>query len=77
MLEKLKRIFSNPDIVKKITFTFIILLIFKLGTYLPIPLIDTVAVKQLLEGNSFLTILNTFSGGGLSSFSVLALGISP
>ena len=77
MLEKLKRIFSNPDIVKKITFTFIILLIFKLGTYFPIPLIDTVAVKQLLEGNSFLTILNTFSGGGLSSFSVLALGISP
>ena len=77
MLEKLKRIFSNPDIVKKITFTFIILLIFKLGTYLPIPLIDTVPVKQLLEGNSFLTILNTFSGGGLSSFSVLALGISP
>lgn len=77
MLEKLKRIFSNPDIVKKITFTFLILLIFKLGTYLPIPLIDTVAVKQLLEGNSFLTILNTFSGGGLSSFSILALGISP
>ena len=44
---------------------------------MPIPLIDTVAVKQLLEGNSFLTILNTFSGGGLSSFSILALGISP
>ena len=77
MFAKLKRIFSNPDIVKKITFTFIILLVFKLGTYLPIPLIDTVGVKQMLSGNSFLAILNTFSGGGLSSFSILALGISP
>lgn len=77
MLSKIKRIFSNPDIVRKILFTFLILLVFKLGTYLPIPLIDTVGVKQLLDGNSFLTILNTFSGGGLSSFSVLALGISP
>lgn len=77
MLSKIKRIFSNPDIVRKILFTFLILLVFKLGTYLPIPLIDTVGVRQLLDGNSFLTILNTFSGGGLSSFSILALGISP
>ncbi|MGM9972199.1 MAG: preprotein translocase subunit SecY [Anaeroplasmataceae bacterium] len=77
MLSKIKRIFSNPDIVRKILFTFLILLVFKLGTYLPIPLIDTVGVKQMLDGNSFLTILNTFSGGGLSSFSILALGISP
>jgi len=77
LIEKLKRIFSNRDIVKKIVFTFLILLVFKLGTYLPIPLIDTVSVKQILSGNSFLTILNTFSGGGLSSFSILALGISP
>ena len=77
MLDKLKRIFSNPDIIKKIAFTFLILLVFKLGTYLPIPLIDTKGVRAILEGNSFLTILNTFSGGGLSSFSILALGISP
>ena len=77
MFTKLKRIFSNPDIVKKITFTFIILLVFKLGTYLPIPLIDTVGVRKMLSGNSFITILNTFSGGGLKSFSILALGISP
>lgn len=77
MLDKLKRIFSNADIVRKILFTFLILLVFKLGTYLPIPLIDTVGVQEMLKGNSFLTILNTFSGGGLSSFSILALGISP
>ncbi len=77
MLDKLKRIFSNPDIIQKITFTVLILFVFKLGTYIPIPLVDTVSIKSLIEGNSFLTILNTFSGGGLSQFSILALGISP
>lgn len=76
-MNKLKRIFSNPDIIKRLAFTFLILLVFKLGTYIPVPLIDTNSIKQVLKGNDFLTILNTFSGGGLSSFSVLALGISP
>lgn len=77
MLNKLKRIFSNPEIIRKIAFTFFILLVFKLGTYIPIPLVDTVNIKNLMAQNDFLTILNTFSGGGLSKFSVLALGISP
>ena len=76
-MNKLKRIFSNPDIIKRLAFTFLILLVFKLGTYIPVPLIDTNSIKQVLKGNDFLTILNTFSGGSLSSFSVLALGISP
>ena len=76
-MNKFKRIFSNPDVIKRLAFTFLILLVFKLGTYIPVPLIDTNSIKQVLKGNDFLTILNTFSGGGLSSFSVLALGISP
>lgn len=76
-MNKLKRIFSNPDVIKRLAFTFLILLVFKLGTFIPVPLIDTTSIKQVLSGNDFLTILNTFSGGGLSSFSVLALGISP
>lgn len=76
-MNKLKRIFSNPDIIKRLAFTFLILLVFKLGTYIPVPLIDTESIKQVLKDNDFLTILNTFSGGGLASFSILALGISP
>lgn len=76
-MNKLKRIFSNPDVIKRLAFTFLILLVFKLGTFIPVPLIDTTSIKQVLSGNDFLTILNTFSGGGLASFSILALGISP
>lgn len=77
MLEKAKKILSNREIVLKIIFTFAILLVFKVGTYIPIPLVSTTTIKQVIAGNDFLTVLNAFSGGGLSNFSILALGISP
>ncbi len=77
MLTKLKKILSNREIVLKIIFTFLILLVFKIGTYIPIPMVDTLAIRAEIANNSFLTVLNAFSGGGLSNFSILALGISP
>ncbi|MCR5231873.1 MAG: preprotein translocase subunit SecY [Acholeplasmatales bacterium] len=77
MLNKVKLIFSNREVVLKILITFALLLVFKVGTFIPIPIMDTGKIKTIVEGNDFLTILNTFSGGGLSHFSILALGISP
>ena len=77
MLTKAKLILSNREIVLKILFTFALLLVFKAGTFIPIPLLDTTYIRQIVKGNEFLVVLNTFSGGGLSNFSVLALGISP
>ena len=77
MFNKAKLILSNREVVLKILITFALLLVFKAGTWIPIPLIDTKPVETTLSSNEFLTILNAFSGGGLSHFSVLALGISP
>ncbi|MBQ9899563.1 MAG: preprotein translocase subunit SecY [Acholeplasmatales bacterium] len=77
MFNKAKQILSNREIVLKIIITFALLLVFKAGTYIPIPLIDTNSVRNMISDNSFLTVLNAFSGGGLSNFSILALGISP
>ena len=77
MLVKLKKILSNREILRKLIFTFLILLVFKIGTYIPIPMVDTLAIRSEIANNNFLTILNAFSGGGLSNFSILALGISP
>ena len=76
-MNKAKLILSNREIVLKILVTFGLLLVFKAGTYIPIPLISTTSVQQIIKGNDFLTVLNAFSGGGLSNFSILALGISP
>lgn len=77
MWDKFKRIFSNREIVLKLIFTFLLLLVFKIGTYIPTPLVDTNSISTTIKANDFLTILNAFSGGGLSNFSILALGISP
>ena len=77
MFDKLKKILSNREIIIKIIVTFGILLVFKVGTYIPIPLVSTTSIRQVIAGNDFLTVLNAFSGGGLSNFSILALGISP
>lgn len=77
MFEKLKKILSNREIVLKIMITFGILLVFKIGTYIPIPLVNIDGIKSVIATNDFLTVLNSFSGGGLSNFSILALGISP
>lgn len=76
MLTKAKRILSNREIVLKILVTFALLLVFKVGTYIPVPLFDTTNVQAVLQSD-FLTVMNAFSGGGLSNFSILALGISP
>ncbi len=77
MLNKAKQILSNREIVLKILVTFALLLVFKVGTFIPTPLIDTAQLKHTIANIDFLTVLNAFSGGGLANFSILALGISP
>jgi preprotein translocase subunit SecY len=77
LFDKLKKILSNREVVLKIMITFGLLLAFKAGTYIPIPLFDTTQVQGIFEEASFFGILNAFSGGGLSNYSILALGISP
>jgi len=76
-INSFKLIFSNASILRKIAITFAILFVFKMGTFITIPLIDTTAIDASIKNNTFLGFLNTFSGGGLGNFSILALGISP
>jgi preprotein translocase subunit SecY len=73
----IKLIFSNATILRRIAITFALLFVFKMGTFITIPLVDTTAITATIKGNNFLGFLNTFSGGGLGNFSILALGISP
>ena len=64
----------------KLAFTAAMLLLYRLGAYIPAPGIDTAAVKDLesnFSGNGILPFLNLFSGGSLSRLSLFALGIMP
>ncbi len=80
MLQTLANSFRVPEIRMKLAFTAAMLLLYRLGAYIPAPGIDTAAVKDLesnFSGNGILPFLNLFSGGSLSRLSLFALGIMP
>ena len=72
--------FRIGDIRKKVFFTFAMLGLYRLGSYIPAPGISEKAVSQIQQnfgGSSVLGLLNTFSGGGLGRIALFALGIMP
>ena len=75
--EKLTRIFKDKELRKKILFVLGLLIVFRIAAHIPIPGIDLVALKNFFADNEILGLLNIFSGGGLSNFSIVALGIGP
>ncbi len=80
MLRTIANAFSVADIRKKLAFTAAMLLLYRLGAYIPAPGVDANAVKELgsnFAGSNILGFLNLFSGGGLSRLSLFALGIMP
>src|SRR3954466_14677619 len=69
-----------PEIRRKLAFTAAMLLLYRLGAYVPAPGINTDGVKAIennFAGSNVLGFLNLFSGGSLSRFSIFALGIMP
>ncbi len=76
-METLKRVLKNKDILKKIGFTLLAFLVFKLLTYVTMPLIDSSALADLFDNSGFLGIVNSISGDALRNYSIIALGISP
>src|SRR3954454_5886694 len=80
MMETLRNSLRVPEIRKKLAFTAAMLLLYRLGAYIPAPGVDLDAVKSIesnFSDNNFLGFLNLFSGGSLSRLSLFALGIMP
>lgn len=81
MLKGVANAFRIPELRGKILFTIGILLLYRLGAYLPapgIPFKDMIDVgERLSASNGAIAVLNLFSGGGLSRVSVFSLGIMP
>jgi preprotein translocase subunit SecY len=74
---KMKLIWTDTTLRKRVLFVFFALIIFRLLAAIPIPGIDTVELNRFLSNNQFFGILNIFSGGGLSNLSVIMLGVGP
>lgn len=74
---KLKIIALDANIRTRVLFVLGAFLVFRLLAAIPIPGIDHVALQQFFSGNQFLSLLNIFSGGGLSGLSIVMLGVGP
>jgi preprotein translocase subunit SecY len=77
VFESLLNAFRAPDIRRRILFVLGILIVFRFMAHVPVPGVDKAQLKTFFEGNPLFGLLDLFSGGGLSSFSVVGLGVNP
>lgn len=73
----LQRIFRTKEVRRKILFTAGVFFVFRFLAHLPVPAVNLEQLRVLFLNNQFLNFLNIFSGGTLSNFSIMAVGINP
>ena len=77
MLESIQNVLNVPEFRKRAVFTLIMFIIFRLGVHIPVPGVDAAAIEGLFNSGNLFGLLDLFSGGALSKFSVLAMSITP
>lgn len=81
MLTAFAQAFKTPDLRKKLLFTLGIIVLYRMGTHVPIPGVSyknvQICVDQAQQGNSLFGLVNMFSGGALLQITIFALGIMP
>ena len=77
MIEAVRNAFRLPDLRRKLLVTLGILVIYRFLAHVPVPGVDRTALAQIFQSNQLLGMLNLLSGGALSNFSVMAMGVYP
>ena len=77
MLAALSNIFKIPELRSRIIFTLIMFAVFRMGTHIPVPGVDPSAIERLFNNGSLFGLLDLFSGGAFSKFSIFAMSITP
>src|SRR5918997_4587142 len=79
MLSWLTNAWRVPELRRRVLFTAMILALYRLGSWIPVPGVDPQAIEDYFagQGGTILGLLNVFSGGALSQFALFALGIMP
>ncbi|GKV68420.1 protein translocase subunit SecY [Sporosarcina sp. NCCP-2716] len=75
MFQTISNFMRVKEIRSKIIFTLLLLIVFRIGTFITVPNVDATALQQ--SSNQFIGFLNIFGGGALSKFSIFAMGIMP
>lgn len=77
ILSLLRKVWRTTDVRHKLLFTIAILTLYRVLAHIPLPGVDLESLRVYFENNQFLGLLNLFSGGALSNFSIIALGLNP
>lgn len=77
MLSNFANIFKVTELRNKIIFTLTMFAFFRLGAHIPVPGVDSSVIEQLFNSGNLLGLLDMFSGGALSKFSIFAMSITP
>ena len=79
MFTTIKNALKTPEIRKKIMYTFLLLVLFRLGCYITIPMVDMVKLQSTMNQytNSVTGMINMISGGAFSRLSIFAMSITP
>ncbi len=77
MLEAVANAFKLPDVRRKLLFTFGVLIIFRFIAHVPVPGVNAQALAQLFQENQLMGMLDLFSGGAMTTFSIAAMGVYP
>lgn len=71
------KIYNNKDLRKRILFLMMCLLIYKVGTHITVPFVNSDLLKEIATGQGALSLVNSLNGGSLANFSIFAVGIMP
>jgi preprotein translocase subunit SecY len=77
MLHTFVSLFKNKETRKKIFFTLAMLLIYRIGSGIPVPGVDSTVLSSQISDNSILSMMNLLGGGALEKLSVFAMGVTP
>lgn len=81
MFKTIRNAWSIPDLRKKLLFTLLIIIVFRIGSVIPVPFLDAAALSEAMgditSGNTMLAYLNTLSGGAFANATLFAMGITP
>lgn len=77
MLSQIRQAWKLKDVRRKILYTLMMILVFRIGATIPVPGVDTSIIKGMVDSNGLLSLYNMFTGGAFSQFTLFALGIGP
>ena len=77
MISTLREAWRVPDIRKKIFFTLVMLFIYRLGSFIPVPYIDSQQLATLVNSGGIFGLFDIISGGNFGNFTIFAMGITP